>query len=201
MLNPEFQDSSSYFVAEHAGLNHVTVPEDMFCHYMAHLFLCLPRTGYTSKKMEKYKRDMERCNYFELQHDKTNKMTCMPSNDSEQSDQSSLVLNGKLRTQGLFVQTAKTLIGLHRCPGWSEPSLGTQVILLILSCSGGFVDFVRSNVSVVKDAINSFIAPGAFATELPSLMPESQSRAWGCHSSQVWQNSHKFKGNVLTWPQ
>ena len=41
-----------------------------------------------------------------------------------QSDQSLLcVLNGKLRTQGFFMQTAKTLISLG---SWSESSLGAQ---------------------------------------------------------------------------
>ena len=30
--------------------------------------------------------------------------------------------------------TAKTLIRLSRCPGWPESSLGTQVIMLVLSC-------------------------------------------------------------------
>ena len=33
------------------------------------------------------------------------------------------------------MQTEKTLIRLCGCTGWSESSLGTQVILLVLSCS------------------------------------------------------------------
>ena len=32
--------------------------------------------------------------------------------------------------------TAKTLIRLGGCPGWSESSLGAQVMLLVLSCTG-----------------------------------------------------------------
>ena len=60
---------------------------------------------------------------------------CAPSEDSDQpghpSSRISLrcVLNGKLRTQGFFMRTAKTdQIGrrLGGCPGWSESSLGTQ---------------------------------------------------------------------------
>ena len=44
-----------------------------------------------------------------------------------QSDQSlRCALNGKLRTQTFFVRTAKTLISLGGCPGWSESSLGTH---------------------------------------------------------------------------
>ena len=33
------------------------------------------------------------------------------------------------------MRTAKTLIRLGGCPGWSESSLGAQVVLLVLSCS------------------------------------------------------------------
>ena len=36
-------------------------------------------------------------------------------------------LNGELRTQGFFMRTAKTLIKLDGCPGWSESSLGAQL--------------------------------------------------------------------------
>ena len=48
-------------------------------------------------------------------------------------------LNGKLRTQGFFMRTAKTRIRLGRCQGWSESLLGAQVSLLVLSCSGSNV--------------------------------------------------------------
>ena len=37
------------------------------------------------------------------------------------------------------MSTAKTLIILGGCPGWSESSLGVHVILLVLSCAGSFV--------------------------------------------------------------
>ena len=46
---------------------------------------------------------------------------------SAQSDQSlRSALNGYLRTQGFFMRTAKTLIRLGGCPGWSESSLGAE---------------------------------------------------------------------------
>ena len=46
---------------------------------------------------------------------------------SAQSDQSfRCVLNEKLRTQAFFMRTAKALIRLGGCPGWSESSLGAQ---------------------------------------------------------------------------
>ena len=48
---------------------------------------------------------------------------------SAQSDQSlRWVLNGWLRTQAFFMWTAKTLIRLGRCPGWSESSLDVQIV-------------------------------------------------------------------------
>ena len=40
--------------------------------------------------------------------------------------------NGQLRTQDFFMRTAKTLIRLGGCPGWSERTLS----LLVLSCRG-----------------------------------------------------------------
>ena len=40
----------------------------------------------------------------------------------------------------LIERTAKTLIRLGKCPGWSGFSLGAQVILLVLSCSGSIID-------------------------------------------------------------
>ena len=62
---------------------------------------------------------------------------------SAQSDQSlHCALNRQLRAKCFFMRTAKTLdqIRLGRCPGWSESSLGAQVILLVLSCGGSFTD-------------------------------------------------------------
>ena len=65
-------------------------------------------------------------------HDKTNKMACAPSEDSDQpGNLPSLIrlrcaLNGLLRTQAFFMRTAKTLIRLGGRPGWSESSLGAQ---------------------------------------------------------------------------
>ena len=77
-----------------------------------------------------------------------NNDTCSPQKrrsvcESAQSDQGlRCALNGQLYTPDFFMRTAKTLIRLGGCPGWSESSLGAQVILLFLfffcffSCSG-----------------------------------------------------------------
>ena len=66
--------------------------------------------------------------HSEPPHDKTNKMTFVPSEDSDQP--------GQLRTQFCFRRTAQTLITLGGYPGCSESSLGAQIILLVLSCRG-----------------------------------------------------------------
>ena len=69
---------------------------------------------------------------------------CMPSEDSDQSghlhvwSESRCVLYGSPRTKCFLMRTAKTLIRLGGCPGWSESSLGAQVILLILSFAGSY---------------------------------------------------------------
>ena len=38
-----------------------------------------------------------------------------------------------------LLSAQRRLIGLGGCPGWSEDSLGTHAILLILSCSGSYM--------------------------------------------------------------
>ena len=43
-------------------------------------------------------------------------------------------------------RTAKTLIRLGGCPGWSEPSLGAYAILLVLSCAGSFESSLGAHV-------------------------------------------------------
>ena len=37
------------------------------------------------------------------------------------------------------MRTAKTLISLGGCPGWSESSLGAHAILLVLPCGGAYI--------------------------------------------------------------
>ena len=81
---------------------------------------------------------------FEPQHDKTNKMTCAQQRlrsawASIQSDQRLRCPPGEGLDPSLPTErTAKTLIRLGGCPGWSESSLGAQVILLVLSCCCSF---------------------------------------------------------------
>ena len=97
---------------------------------------------------------------YELLHDKT---TCVPSEDSNQPghlpslDQSlHCALIGYQRTQGFFMRRAKTLIRLGRCQGWSESSLGAQVILFVLSC-GGLYLYSETTVWLILTHINNAV--------------------------------------------
>ena len=87
----------------------------------------------------------------EPQNDKTNKMICAPSEDSDQPGhlpspirvfavcmKKSWVLSYPLSTQRRFWSdwADAQAIKLGRCPGWSESSLGVHAILLVLSCCG-----------------------------------------------------------------
>ena len=54
-----------------------------------------------------------------------------------------LALHGWPRNQGFFMRTAKTLIRLGGCPGWSEASLGAQINLLVLLCSGSYSNRIK----------------------------------------------------------
>ena len=89
---------------------------------------------------------------------------------SAQSDQSlRCALSGQLRTQGSFMRTAKTLIRLGGCPGWSESSLGAQPfcwfwhvaaqICFIYGIGSLFYTLLRSHPSPVTDRKTEDIVP------------------------------------------
>ena len=85
----------------------------------------------------------ERNNLFkELQRDKTNKMTCAPSKDSDQPGYPPSLISlrctheKKLGSLAILRATAKSLVRLGGYSGRSESSLGPYVILLVLSCAG-----------------------------------------------------------------
>ena len=44
-----------------------------------------------------------------------------------------------LRTESFFMRTAKALIRLGGCPGWSDSLLVAHAILYVLSCAGSYV--------------------------------------------------------------
>ena len=77
-------------------------------------------------------------------HDKTNKMVCAPSKDSDQPGHPPSLIrvfavhmkDHWVLSYQLIERTGKTLIRLGGCPGWSESSLGAQTILFVLSRGG-----------------------------------------------------------------
>ena len=93
------------------------------------------------------------------------------------------------------VRTAKTLIRLGRFPGWSESSLGAQVILLVLSCGGSFqiftVDFAVSQLLFWY-----FCALLQEKIFLPRYMKMGTDQEW----TNVWPTAHTFKWSVVPFP-
>ena len=80
---------------------------------------------------------------YEPVHDKTNKMSFAPSEDSDQPGHPpSLIRVFAARMKKPWVLsidcTVKTLIRLGGCPGLAESSLGAHIILLVLSCDGSY---------------------------------------------------------------
>ena len=55
------------------------------------------------------------------------------------------------------MRKAKTLISLGGCPGLSESSLSTQVILLVLSCCGSNGNFQGSQCEETVTIVHSLL--------------------------------------------
>ena len=78
-------------------------------------------------------------------HDKTNTMVSASSEDSDQHghapslirDFAVLMKTSSVLSYSLSAQ--RRLIRLGGCPGWSESSLGTKIILLVLSCCDSYL--------------------------------------------------------------
>ena len=77
---------------------------------------------------------------IELPHDKTNKMACAPSQDSDQPGHPPSLIRvfAVCMKKAWVLHTAKTLIRLGGCPCWSETLLGAHAILLVLSWGGSY---------------------------------------------------------------
>ena len=61
--------------------------------------------------------------------------------------------------QCFFLQTAKALIRLGGCQGWSESSLGAQAILLVFSCSGAFDWHILQTTRLKKSSLMVTMLP------------------------------------------
>ena len=130
---------------------------------------------------------------IEPEHDKSNKMNCAPSEESDQpghSTKSDQHLRWTLYgTHCFFVRAANTIIRLGGCPGWSESALGAQFILRT-------VHSVRS----VAMQLN-FLALWTFLTSIPFLHLVIQTFLWKIAmwiTAQVaWSNHHRWCENHL----
>ena len=60
-------------------------------------------------------------------------------------------VGSSLRTQAFFVRSAKSLIRLGGCPGWSVSSLDAHAILLVLSWCGSYINFICFTGNYFKD--------------------------------------------------
>ena len=77
-----------------------------------------------------------------------------PNDKTNKSDQSlRCALNGWVRPQAFFIRTAKTLIRLGGCPGWSESSLGSYI--KIPSFFDAMYIFKSLNYAVIKQILSS----------------------------------------------
>ena len=63
------------------------------------------------------------------------------------------------------MRTAKTLIRLGRCPGWSQSSLGAHVILLVLSCHGSNMHCKYSDNHFYRILSNRYIHNELFVSK------------------------------------
>ena len=93
-----------------------------------------------------------KCVFFfpsELQNNKTNKMTCVPSKNSDQPGHPPSLISlhflclheetlGPWRPTDSALRAQRRLIRLDRCSGWSESSPSAHAILLALLCCGSF---------------------------------------------------------------
>ena len=85
------------------------------------------------------------CVQYELPNDKTNKMTCAPSEDTDQPGHPLSLISLRcphkeaLGPHLLIMCTGTTLIRLGGCPGWSDPP---RLIWVFVGHTGHFVGFV-----------------------------------------------------------
>ena len=88
-----------------------------------------------------------------------------------------------------FESTVKTMIRLGWCPGWSESSLGAQVILLVLSCGGSYISHVTTKPAFgICDQLR--LKPACSATETSLGLeilyyPDSKQQKWWSYCADV----------------
>ena len=104
---------------------------------------------------------LHKCRYhavlytYEPQHDKTNKMACSsshePSKDSDQPGHPPSLISPLSAWRNLGSLATPKVHSEDWCPGWSDSSLGAQVILLVLSCFGSYCFHFDPQIDLVLD--------------------------------------------------
>ena len=87
----------------------------------------------------------------------------------------------------------KTLIKLGRCQGWSESSLGTQIILFVLSCSSSyaFKDFHREEILSVTCFDHGCVSWACWLKSMQHKQAHHLGRA-----KRIWYLSHMRAAKV-----
>ena len=89
-------------------------------------------------------------------HDKTNKMSIAPSEDKDQPVHPPSLIRVFAVRISYPLSALRRLIRLGGCPGWSESSLGTKVILLVLSWGNSHSESASISSLVVSEINHIF---------------------------------------------
>ena len=95
----------------------------------------------------------------EPRHEKNNKMICAPSEDSDQPGHLPSLIRVcavRLKQNWVLSYPMSAQRRLSGCPGWSESSLETKVILLVLSWGGSKCFFLESKYAAHTHFITFF---------------------------------------------
>ena len=94
---------------------------------------------------------------YEPHHDKTSQMECAPSEDSDQPGHPPSLIRvfavrlKKARILSYPLSARRRLIRMGGCQGWSESSLGTHAISLVLSRCGSYSKCVYTSQMTFYD--------------------------------------------------
>ena len=94
--------------------------------------------------------------------------------------------------------TAKTLISLDGCPGWSKSSLGAHAILLVLSWSGSVVSWSRTKP--VKWSVHPAKTQISLGNQPPSLVRVFFGSWLSLERSKEWSDCNDWHADPsLRW--
>ena len=138
---------------------------------------------------------------YEPQHDKTNKMTCAPREDSDQPRHPPSLIRvfavcmKKPSVLSYPLGAQQRLWSLGGCPGWSKSSLGAQAILLVLSCSCSYQDFLGAlHWHLATTVVISNLKSGSFRNTQLICDLKTTNRYWKMNLELSKQNKQTSSG-------